>query len=73
MPTSNHRTNPPGPSPAQLALQNWINQVGLLEAWEREEIDMVYNRLNELLKTYQSSAALAITRAALEIGLIRGQ
>lgn len=70
---SNHRTNPPSHSPAQLALQNWINQVNKLEAWEREEIDMVYNQLNELLKTHQSSAALAITRAALEIGLLQGQ
>lgn len=75
MPESNHRSNQAvaGHSPAELALVNWRNQVGLLEQWEQDEIETVYKIINSLLATYQSSAALAVTRAALEIGQLQGQ
>jgi hypothetical protein len=68
-----HRAHPPLHSPAALALQNWRNQVALLEQWEQDEIDTVYTMLTSLLNTYQSSAALAILRASLEIGQLQGQ
>lgn len=55
-------------TPAQLALANWKNKVALLEPWEQQEIDNIHKTITALLHIYQSSAALAITRAALEIG-----
>ena len=60
-------------TPAQAAIANWKNQVALLEPWEQEEIDRVYKTINALLQIYQSSAMLAVTRAALEIGQLTGQ
>jgi predicted site-specific integrase-resolvase len=60
-------------SPALLALQDWRNQVAKLEAWEQEEIEEVYQKVNALLHHHQSSAALAVVRASLEIGLLQGQ
>ena len=68
-----HRSHPPQYTPSQLALQNWHNQVGLLQQWEQDEIEAVYKMLTTILFAYQSSAALAITRAALEIGQLQGQ
>ena len=74
--TTNHRSNP-NPNqlitPAALALQNWKNEVAKLDAWEQGEIEGIYQQLNKLLQIYESSAALAITRAALEIGLLQGR
>ena len=67
------RAHAPLYTPAALALQNWRNKVELLEEWEQEEIDTVYTMLTALLNTYQSSAALAILRASLEIGQLQGQ
>ena len=45
----------------------------LLEAWEQEEIECVYQQINAILHTYQSSAALAVVRASLEIAILQGQ
>jgi pantothenate kinase len=69
----NHRSAAPQYTPSRLALQNWHNQVALLEQWEKDEINDIYTVLNNLLHTHQSSAALAITRAALEIGQTLGE
>lgn len=71
--TSNRRSHPPGYSPAALALQNWRNEVSKLEAWEQMEVEIMYQTIGKLLSTYQSSAALAVTRIALEIGQLHGQ
>lgn len=70
---SEHRSQPPQYTPSQVALQNWHNQVGLLEQWEQDEIEAVYKIISNLLFTHQYSAALAILRASLEIGQLQGQ
>ena len=59
-------------SKSEVAIANWKNQVALLELWEQEEIDRVYKTITALLQIYQSSAMLAVTRAALEIGQLTG-
>ena len=59
-------------NPSQ-ALQNWHNQVAKLEPWEQQEIDNIYKTISALLTIYESSAALAVTRAALEIGAVHLQ
>ena len=60
-------------NPTQAALQNWHNQVQKLEPWEQAEIENVYRTISALLTIYQSSAGLAVTRAALEIGAVHLQ
>lgn len=71
--SAQHRSNAPSVTPSLLALDNWHREVGKLEQWERDEINNIYNVLSNMLHTHQSSAALAITRAALEIGQLLGQ
>jgi hypothetical protein len=65
--------NPPAYNPSQAAIANWKNQVALLEPWEQEEIDRCYQMINSMMRIYQASAMLAVTRAALEIGQLQGQ
>lgn len=60
-------------SPAQQAILNWDIEVAKLEQWEQDEVMMVRNILASLLSRYESSAALAIVRVSLEVGLIQGQ
>ena len=63
----------PHVTPAQQAILNWNIEVAKLEQWEQDEIMMVRNILGTLLTRYESSAALAIVRASLEICAIQGQ
>lgn len=62
-----------GQKPSEAALENWWAKVRLLEPWEQQEIEQLHRQLKAILVIYQSSAALAIVRAALEVGLVEGQ
>lgn len=59
--------------PSQAALENWWEKVRLLEPWEQLEIEQIHRQLSAMLIIYESSAALAIVRAALEIGAQKGE
>lgn len=51
------------------ALTGWESAVAQLSDFERAEIEICLEKLNELLDSYRASMALAIAKASMQIQL----